>query len=126
MGDAIGADFTPVGQTEVSTSGGRRIDVVAKMEDGVEFVIERYRMYAGMAALETRDPSRGGHRTVVGLQEDVSDSAPISSYAMSISGIPVDALSTPDYRSAADALFGFNGSETRGQTGYRLADAGPD
>jgi hypothetical protein len=40
LGDAIGVDLTSLGQSEVSTAGGRRIDIVAQVEDGSEFVIE--------------------------------------------------------------------------------------
>ena len=40
LGSAIGVDLTSAGETEVPTSGGRRIDIVAEVEDGSEFVIE--------------------------------------------------------------------------------------
>lgn len=40
LGEAIGIDLTAVGKSEVATTGGRRIDIVAKGEDGSEFVIE--------------------------------------------------------------------------------------
>lgn len=40
VGAAIGVDLASVGESEVSTAGGRRIDIVAKGEDGSEFVIE--------------------------------------------------------------------------------------
>lgn len=39
LGDAIGVDLMGVGQTEVPTTGNRRIDIVADVE-GSEFVIE--------------------------------------------------------------------------------------
>jgi hypothetical protein len=40
LGEAIGVELTAVGQAEVLTAGGRRIDIVAQVEDGTEFVIE--------------------------------------------------------------------------------------
>lgn len=40
LGAAIGVDLASVGQSEVPTTGGRRIDIVAQGDDGTEFVIE--------------------------------------------------------------------------------------
>jgi len=40
LGEAIGIDLTSLGASEVATTGGRRIDIVAQVEDGSEFVIE--------------------------------------------------------------------------------------
>jgi hypothetical protein len=40
IGAAIGLDLTSIGESEVQTTGGRRIDIVARGEDGSEFVIE--------------------------------------------------------------------------------------
>jgi hypothetical protein len=40
VGEVIGVDLASVGQSEVSTTGGRRIDIVAEGADGSEFVIE--------------------------------------------------------------------------------------
>jgi hypothetical protein len=40
LGDALGIDLAAVGKSEVLTTGGRRIDIVAQGEDGSEFVIE--------------------------------------------------------------------------------------
>lgn len=40
LGDAIGVDLTSVGKSEVSTAGGRRIDILGTSVDGSEFVIE--------------------------------------------------------------------------------------
>lgn len=40
LGDAIGVDLATVGEWEVATAGGRRIDIVASDANGVEFVIE--------------------------------------------------------------------------------------
>jgi hypothetical protein len=40
LGAEIGVDLASIGESEVQTTGGRRIDIVAKGEDGSEFVIE--------------------------------------------------------------------------------------
>jgi hypothetical protein len=40
LGAAISLDLTSVGEVEVPTAGGRRIDIVAKSADGPEFVVE--------------------------------------------------------------------------------------
>ena len=40
IGAEIGVDLASVGESEVQTAGGRRIDIVAQGEDGSEFVIE--------------------------------------------------------------------------------------
>lgn len=40
LGEAIGVDLTSLGKSEVPTTGGRRIDIVAQVDDGSEFVIE--------------------------------------------------------------------------------------
>jgi hypothetical protein len=40
LGDAIGVELTSVGEPEVATAGGRRIDIVGTSGDGSEFVIE--------------------------------------------------------------------------------------
>lgn len=40
LGDAIGVDLVSLGEPEVSTAGGRRIDIVAQVTDGAEFVVE--------------------------------------------------------------------------------------
>lgn len=40
LGAAIGLNFASIGESEVPTAGGRRIDIVAEGEDGSEFVIE--------------------------------------------------------------------------------------
>ena len=40
LGAALGVDLASVGRSEVSTAGGRRIDIVAQDTEGAEFVIE--------------------------------------------------------------------------------------
>lgn len=76
----------------------------------------RFRMYLSMVALEAPGPAAGGYRTVIGLSGDGSASVPFNSYAGSNSGIPVAGLTTPEFRSSANALFGFTGTEKWGRT----------
>lgn len=40
LGAEIGVDLASIGESEVPTAGGRRIDIVAQGEDGSEFVVE--------------------------------------------------------------------------------------
>lgn len=40
LGEAIGVPLAGLGESEVLTAGGRRIDIVAQVTDGSEFVIE--------------------------------------------------------------------------------------
>src|SRR5207302_11376345 len=40
IGAEIGVDLASLGESEVQTTGGRRIDIVAQGADGAEFVIE--------------------------------------------------------------------------------------
>jgi hypothetical protein len=40
LGAEIGVDLASIGESEVQTTGGRRIDIVAQGDDGSEFVVE--------------------------------------------------------------------------------------
>src|ERR1700730_17485042 len=40
LGAEIGVDLASIGESEVQTTGGRRIDIVARGDDGSEFVVE--------------------------------------------------------------------------------------
>ncbi|MEV4266262.1 hypothetical protein [Kribbella sp. NPDC049584] len=66
--------------------------------------------------LEARGPSKRGLRTVVTLYTDGRVFVPFSSYAGWNSGIPVESLTTEQFRRQADSLFGFNGSEQQART----------
>jgi hypothetical protein len=66
--------------------------------------------------LEVRGPSISGVRTVVAIYTDGRVMVPFSSYAGQNSGIEVEALTRPEFRARADALFGFNGSERQART----------
>ncbi len=66
--------------------------------------------------LEARGPSKNGYRTVVALYTDGRVLVPFSSYAGQNSGIPIEPLTTAEFRTAADELFGFTGSELQART----------
>jgi hypothetical protein len=53
---------------------------------------------------------------VVAISTDGRVLVPFGSYAGQNSGIPIDALTTPEFRSGADALFGFAGTEKQART----------
>lgn len=66
--------------------------------------------------LEARGPSKSGHRTVVAVYTDGRVLVPFSSYAGQNSGIPIQPLTTPEFRATANELFGFTGSELQART----------
>ncbi|SOC53714.1 hypothetical protein [Ornithinimicrobium cerasi] len=66
--------------------------------------------------LEARGPAVSGIRTVVAIYTDGRVMVPFSSYAGQNSGVTVPALTTVEFRSRADALFGFSGSERQART----------
>ena len=76
----------------------------------------RRRLGPNHVVLEAPGPSVSGVRTVVAVYSDGRVMVPFSSYAGQNSGIPIDALTTDEFRSDADALFGFNGSERQART----------
>lgn len=76
----------------------------------------RLRLGPNHVALEAAGPSAGGVRTVVAIYSDGRVMVPFSSYAGQNTGIPIDALTTEMFRSSADALFDFNGSESQART----------
>ncbi|MGI8880691.1 MAG: hypothetical protein ACR2KJ_09350 [Jatrophihabitans sp.] len=76
----------------------------------------RLRLGPNHVVLEARGPSVSGVRTVVAIYADGRVMVPFSSYAGQNSGIEIEPLTRPDFRAAADALFGFNGSERQART----------
>lgn len=76
----------------------------------------RRRLGPNHVVLEAKGPSRSGIRTVVAVYSDGRVLVPFSSYAGQNSGIPIDSLTTDEFRSQADALFGFDGSERQART----------
>ncbi len=76
----------------------------------------RRRLGPNHVVLEARGPAKSGYRTVVAVYTDGRVLVPFSSYAGQNSGIPIEPLTTPDFRTAADELFGFTGSELQART----------
>lgn len=76
----------------------------------------RRRLGPNHVVLEAAGPSVSGVRTVVAVYSDGRVMVPFSSYAGQNSGIPINALTTDEFRAEADALFGFNGSERQART----------
>lgn len=67
--------------------------------------------------LEAFGPAASGIRSVIAVAADGSVFVPFSSYSGQNSGIPVPALTEPTFRTAADQLFGFSGTEKQARTG---------
>lgn len=76
----------------------------------------RRRLGPNHVVLEAPGPSKNGFRTVVALYSDGRVLVPFSSYAGANSGIAIEALTNPSFRSKADDLFGFSGSERHART----------
>lgn len=76
----------------------------------------RRRLGPNHVVLEAKGPSTGGVRTVVALFNDGHVMVPFFSYAGANSGIPIPSLTTQVFRTAADQLFGFNGTEKLART----------
>lgn len=76
----------------------------------------RRRLGPNHIVLEAKGPSTNGLRTVIALYADGRAMVPFHSYAGKNSGIAIEPLTTEDFRSAADALFGFTGSERLART----------
>lgn len=93
------------------------------LKDAAQLVVARWleaghrrRLGPNHAVLEARGPAAGGVRTVVAIYPDGRVMVPFSSYAGQNSGIPIPELTDDQFRSEADALFGFNGSELQART----------
>ena len=76
----------------------------------------RRRLGPNHVVLEARGPSVSGVRTVVALYSDGRVPVPFSSYAGQNSGIEIASLTTPEFKTSADTLFGFSGSERQART----------
>lgn len=95
----------------------------AAVADAIRTVIEswvalghRTRLGPNHVVLEAAGPSKNGFRTVVVIYASGRIMVPFSSYAGTNSGIPIEPLTTDLFRSRADALFGFNGTERHART----------
>lgn len=76
----------------------------------------RRRLGPNHVVLEAPGPATSGIRTVVAIYSDGRVLVPFSSYAGQNSGIPIASLTTETFRTMANALFGFNGSERQART----------
>lgn len=76
----------------------------------------RTRLGPNHIVLEAVGPSKSGVRTVVAVYSDGRVLVPFGSYAGQNSGIAIVPLTTDAFRSAANVLFGFNGSERQART----------
>ena len=76
----------------------------------------RTRLGPNHIVLEAAGPSVGGFRTVIAAYSDGRVLVPFSSYEGQNSGIPIEPLTTESFRSNADHLFGFKGSERQART----------
>lgn len=84
----------------------------------------RTRLGPNHVVLEAVGPSKNGFRTVVAVYSDGRVLVPFGSYGGMNSGIPIEELTTEAFRSKADSLFGFKGSERQARTvaGWLNAD----
>jgi hypothetical protein len=76
----------------------------------------RRRLGPNHVVLEAAGPSKNGFRSVVAVFSDGQVLVPFSSYAGVNSGIPIEALTTNEFRVRANTLFGFAGSEKQART----------
>ena len=76
----------------------------------------RRRLGPNHVVLEAIGPSKNGFRTAVAVYSDGRVLVPFGSYGGQNSGIAIDSLTTDEFRSSADALFGFSGSERQART----------
>jgi hypothetical protein len=92
--------------------------VVSELLDGWDNADRRHRIMASpaQAVLECRGPGVGGWRTVIGVYPDGKVNVPFGSYSGLSNGLAVDALATEEFRTRADELFGFYGTEVQAKT----------
>ncbi len=76
----------------------------------------RRRLGPNHVVLGAAGPSKNGIRTVVAIFADGHVLVPFGSYGGQNSGIAIESLTTDEFRSSADALFGFGGSERQART----------
>ncbi len=91
--------------------------------DAIRHMVERWtglghrrRLASNHVVLEARGPATGGVRAVVALFVDGRVLVPFNAYAGVNTGVPIDELTTDDFRRSADALFGFAGTEKSAKT----------
>jgi len=93
-------------------------EVVSELLDGWDNADRRHRIMASpaQAVLECRGPGVGGWRTVVGVYPDGKVNVPFGSYNGLSNGLAVEALAAEEFRTCADDLFGFDGTEVQAKT----------
>ena len=84
--------------------------------DGWTVAGHRHRRGPDHIVLMARGPSRNGWRTVIAAFTDGRVLVPFGSYGGQNSGIPIESLTTLDFRTGTDQFFGFNGSEKQART----------
>lgn len=87
----------------------------------------RLRLGPNHVVLQAAGPAKSRVRSVILLYANGSVLVPFGSYAGQNSGIPIEPLTTPSFRSHADALFGFNGVERQATTapGWLTPESAP-
>jgi hypothetical protein len=93
------------------------------LKTAAERVVDRWRREGHQTrlgpnhiVLEAPGPSKNGYRTVVVIYADARVMVPFSSYGGLNTGIPIEALTTDEFRGEADTLFGFSGTERHART----------
>ncbi len=99
-------------------------DVVSTLLDRWEAAGYRFRVRPDAVVLEAPGPAASKVRVVVSLSTDGRVSVPFESYDGRNTGVPVEALGTPEFRARANQLFGFLGDKQYGRTesGWITAD----
>jgi hypothetical protein len=100
------------GQFDTPSTLGAAKQVITAWQDAGHKV----RLGPNHVVLEAAGPSVGGYRTVVAVYSDGRVLVPFSSYEGQQSGIPIEPLTTDEFRTAANELFGFTGSERQART----------
>lgn len=90
--------------------------VASAVVDHWETAGNRLRLGPDHVVLEAEGPSANGYRSVVALSTNGKVTVPFYSYGGANSGIEIAALTTEDFRSYADALFGLKGTERQART----------
>jgi hypothetical protein len=121
---------TPLASDEEFWSQFESADLLAAAKQVLAGWIEakhRRRLGPNHAVLEARGPSKNGVRTVVAIYSDGRVLVPFGSYEGQNSGIPIPNLATDEFRSSANQLFGFNGSERQARTvpGWLTSERAP-
>ncbi len=106
------------GDFEAEFKSGDDLMIAREILDWWNGPDRRYRIMASpvQAVLESRGPGISGWRTVIGFYPSGQVAVPFGAYSGLNTGIGVDALGTDEFRTKANALFGFNGTEVQART----------